>query len=49
MPVTSPSDIQNYWYCWNTGPTMPHHLGRYVRSDHPCTVAEFKAAHVYGY
>lgn len=33
---------QNYWYCWNTGNPLPHHLGHPVYGDHLCTTCELK-------
>jgi hypothetical protein len=41
---TSGSDsnyvTQSYWYCWDSGPPSPHHLGHSVSGDHLCTNAE---------
>ena len=31
---------QSYWYCWDTGPLVPHHLGYRVLTDHLCTDQE---------
>jgi hypothetical protein len=31
---------QSYYYCWNSGPPSPHHLGHYVSGDHVCTDKE---------
>jgi hypothetical protein len=31
---------QDYWYCWDTGPLQPHHLGHRVLTDHLCTDQE---------
>jgi hypothetical protein len=33
---------QTYWYCWDTGPPEPHHLGHYVSGDHYCTDRELR-------
>ena len=31
---------QTYWYCWDSGPPEPHHLGHPVSGDHLCTSQE---------
>jgi len=31
---------QSYWYCWDSGPVLPHHLGYRVVGDHLCTDQE---------
>jgi len=35
-----------YWYCWDKGDPKPHHLGKKVSGDHPCSQAELDAAGV---
>jgi hypothetical protein len=43
-PQSSGSQVtQSYWYCWDTGPPAPHHLGHPVNGDHFCTSGELSA------
>ncbi|MEH0585619.1 hypothetical protein QA942_16545 [Streptomyces sp. B21-106] len=41
-------DVQKYWYCWDSGPNKPHHLGRRVAGDHLCTWGELRQAGMVG-
>ena len=34
----------SYWYCWDKGDPAPHHLGKRVSGDHPCSQAELDKA-----
>lgn len=44
----TPSPLSNkgyaYWYCWDSGPPRPHHLGGYVHGDHLCSEGELQGA-----
>jgi hypothetical protein len=35
---------QDYWYCWDEGDPMPHHLGYHVSGDHLCDDSELSDA-----
>ncbi|MFF1763183.1 hypothetical protein [Streptomyces sp. NPDC058249] len=37
-------DVQSYWYCWDSGPKDPHHIGHRVSGDHLCTRGELRQA-----
>jgi hypothetical protein len=31
-----------YWYCWDSGPKSPHHLGYPTTGDHVCSDDELR-------
>jgi len=35
--------VEGYWYCWNSGPLLPHHLNHHVPGDHLCTWGELRS------
>ena len=39
---TYDNNNNNYWYCWDSGPPRPHHLGYPVNNDHWCTDEELR-------
>ena len=43
-PSQADSTIQGEWYCWDTGPLSPHHLGYHVPNDQLWTWGELRAS-----
>lgn len=43
-PAPSARPTAHYWYCWNVGSPLPHHLGKPTSGDHACTDTELTAA-----
>lgn len=39
-------DVQQFWYCWDSGAPRPHRLGHPVSGDHKCTWGELRQAGV---
>lgn len=36
--------VEGFWYCWNNGPLLPHHLDHHVPGDHLCTWGELRSS-----
>jgi hypothetical protein len=43
-PNEAATSVEGYWYCWNNGPLMPHHLGHRMPNDHLCTWGELRSS-----
>lgn len=43
-PNQPDDEVEGYWYCWNTGPLNPHHLGHRIPTDHLCTWGELRSS-----
>jgi hypothetical protein len=41
------SASQDYYYCWDSGPALPHHLGHLASGDHLCTNQELVDAGIW--
>lgn len=41
------SDVNSYFYCWNSGSLQPHHIGHPIAGDHLCTYGELRSVGIY--